>query len=134
MEPILSLVPRVEALASPNLSKRATPKAPRLCTYIESTLDNERQNHPKPMRAVYNTPHEAFCIALFLTNCVVNCQIPTRQNQSVQKRLLSLCMSAQPLPIGTFGMGKDYAKITLLLLKPLFLLVKFDFKVRFNIH
>lgn len=40
------------------------------------------------MRAVYNTPHEAFCIALFLTNCVVNCQIPTRQNQSVQKRLL----------------------------------------------
>ena len=86
------------------------------------------------MRAVYNTPHEAFCITLFLTNCVVNCQIPTRQNQSVQKRLLSLCMSAQPLPIGAFGMGKDYAKITLLLLKPLFLLVKFDFKVRFNIH
>ena len=41
-------------------SKRATPKAPRLCTYIESTLDNERQNRPKPMRAVYNTPHEAF--------------------------------------------------------------------------
>ena len=39
------------------------------------------------MRVVYNTPHEAFCIALFLTNCVVNCQIPTRQNQSVQKRL-----------------------------------------------
>ena len=42
VEPILSLVPRVEALASPNLSKRATPKAPRQCTYIESTLDNER--------------------------------------------------------------------------------------------
>ena len=36
------------------------------------------------MRTIYNTPHEAFCIALFLTNCVVNCQIPTRQNQSVQ--------------------------------------------------
>ena len=103
VEPILSLVPRVEALASPNLSKRATPKAPRLCTYIESTLDNERQNHPKPMRAVYNTPHEAFCIALFLTNCVVNCQIPTRQNQSVQKRLLpyvclsNLCPSGLPV-------------------------------------
>ena len=32
----------VKALASPKLSKRATPKAPRLCTYIGSTLDNER--------------------------------------------------------------------------------------------
>ena len=32
----LSLVPRVEALASPNLSKRATPKAPRQCKYIIS--------------------------------------------------------------------------------------------------
>ena len=50
----------VKALASPKLSKRATPKAPRLCTYIESTLDNERQNHSKPMKTVYNTPHEAF--------------------------------------------------------------------------
>lgn len=50
----------VKALASPKLSKRATPKAPRLCKYIESTLDNERQNRSKPMRAVYNTPHEAF--------------------------------------------------------------------------
>ena len=77
----------VKALASPKLSKRATPKAPRQCKYIESTLDNEQKNRPKAMRAVYNTPHEAFCIALFLTNCVVNCQIPTRQNQSVQKRL-----------------------------------------------
>lgn len=44
-----------------------TPKAPRLCTYIESTLDNERVNRSKPIRAVYNTPHETLCIALFLT-------------------------------------------------------------------
>ena len=66
-EPVLSLVPRVEALASPNLSKRATPKAPRQCKYIESTLDNEQKNRPKAMRAVYNTPHEAFFVALFLT-------------------------------------------------------------------
>ena len=29
----------VKALASPKLSKRATPKAPRLCTYIENSLD-----------------------------------------------------------------------------------------------
>ena len=32
----------VKALASPKLSKRATPKAPRLCKYIKSTLDNEQ--------------------------------------------------------------------------------------------
>ena len=50
----------VKALASPKLSKRATPKAPRLCTYIKSSIDNERRNRSKPMRAVYNTPHEAF--------------------------------------------------------------------------
>ena len=36
------------------------PKAPRQCKYIESTLDDEQQNCSKPMRAVYNTPHEAF--------------------------------------------------------------------------
>ena len=47
--------------------KRATPKAPRQCKYIESTLNNEQWNRPKPMRAVYNTPHEAFFVALFLT-------------------------------------------------------------------
>ena len=99
-EPVLSLVPRVEALASPNLSKRATPKAPRQCKYIESTLDNEQKNRPKAMRAVYNTPHEAFCIALFLTNCVVNCQIPTRQNQSVQKRLLPYVCLPNLCPLG----------------------------------
>ena len=96
-----------------------TPKAPRLCTYIESTLDNERQNHPKPMRAVYNTPHEAFCIALFLTNCVVNCQIPTRQNQSVQKRLLPYVCLSNLCPSGLPSMGIDVTKITLLSRKPL---------------
>ena len=37
-----------------------TPKAPRQCKYIESTLDDEQQNCSKPMRAVYNTPHEEF--------------------------------------------------------------------------
>ena len=44
-----------------------TPKAPRQCKYIESTLDNEQWNRPKPMRAIYNTHHEAFFVALFLT-------------------------------------------------------------------
>ena len=40
-----------------------TPKAPRQCKYIESTLDNKRQNRSKPIRVVYNTPHEAFPLA-----------------------------------------------------------------------
>ncbi|WP_297243759.1 hypothetical protein [uncultured Prevotella sp.] len=44
MKPILSLVPCVEALASPNLSKRATPKAPRQCKYIVNSIDNNRRN------------------------------------------------------------------------------------------
>ncbi len=44
-----------------------TPKAPRQCRYIGCTHNDERQNRPQPMRTVYNTPHEAFCIALFLT-------------------------------------------------------------------
>lgn len=67
VEPVLSLVPRYKALALPDKSKRATPKAPRECKNIECTHDNERQNRSKPMRAVYNTPHEAFFVALFLT-------------------------------------------------------------------
>jgi hypothetical protein len=37
VEPILLLVPRVEALALPDKSKRATPKAPRRCI-ISTTL------------------------------------------------------------------------------------------------
>ena len=57
----------IKALALPDKSKRATPKAPRQCKYIEYTHDNERQNRSKPMRAAYNTPHEAFFVALFLT-------------------------------------------------------------------
>ena len=42
-----------------------TSKAPRQCKYIESTIDNERQNRSKPMRAVYNTPHETFPLLCF---------------------------------------------------------------------
>ncbi|WP_418938949.1 hypothetical protein [Leyella stercorea] len=32
----------IKALALPDKSKRATPKAPRQCKYIESTLGNEQ--------------------------------------------------------------------------------------------
>lgn len=34
-------------------------------TYIIHPPDNERYNRPKPMRAVYNTPHEAFPLLCF---------------------------------------------------------------------
>ncbi len=39
----MSLGARVEALASPNLSKLATQKTSRQCKYIRCTLDNERR-------------------------------------------------------------------------------------------
>ena len=41
---------------------------------------------------------------------------------SKQKRTVTpytVCMSAQPLPIGAFGMGTDVTKIALLSWKPL---------------
>ena len=42
-------------------------------------------------------------------------------------------MSAQPLPIGAFGMGIDNAKITFLPQNHFIWLVKYDIKVWFNI-
>ncbi|WP_315276414.1 hypothetical protein, partial [Prevotella histicola] len=44
MEPVLSLASRIEALALPDKSKRATPKAPRQCKYIVCPLDNNRKS------------------------------------------------------------------------------------------
>ena len=66
-----------------------------MATIEKSTEDYEN---------VYNTPHEAFFVALFLT-CRWICEIPIRQNQSVQKRLLPICMSTSPLPTEAFGIG-----------------------------
>ena len=103
VEPVLSLASRIEALALPDKSKRATPKAPRQCKYIVCPLDNNRKSI-EDIENVYNTPHEAFFVALFLT-CRWICEIPIRQNQSVQKRLLPICMSTSPLPTEAFGIG-----------------------------
>ena len=66
-EPVLSLVPRYKGSRIARQVETSNAKAPRQCKYIESTLDNEQWNRPKPMRTVYNTPHEAFFVALFLT-------------------------------------------------------------------
>ena len=104
-----------------------TPKAPRLCTYIESTLNNERQNRPKPIRAVYNTPHEAFPLL-----CSWQLLLELPDSYTVKTKAYSYAlyvyMSAQPLPIGASGMGIDVTKITFLPLKMLSLAEKSLFK------
>ena len=51
-----------------------TPKAPRQCKYIDALSTTSDKNRPKLMRVVYNTPHEAFFVALFLT-CRWICEI-----------------------------------------------------------
>ena len=70
------------------------------------------------MRAVYNTPHEAFCIAFVLTNCVVNYQILIASKPKRTKTPFTIYMSAQPLPIEAFGMGIDDTKVTILYQNP----------------
>ena len=85
------------------------------------------------MRAVYNTPHEAFCITLFLTNCVVNCQIPTRQNQSVQLRLICIYVCPTSAHWG-FRCGYRPCKYNIFCIeKNIVWLKKRDFMDRFNI-
>ena len=108
----------IKAFVLPWLSKRATPKAPRQCKYIESTIDNERQNRSKPMRAVYNTPHETFPLLCFWQS-VWSCEVLMASKPKRTVTPYTVCMSAQPLPIGAFGMGIDVTKIILLPWKPL---------------
>ena len=87
-----------------------TPKAPRQCTYIGNYLDNERQNRPKPMKVVYNTPHEAFpllCSWLAVESLRSSYTVKTK----AYSYALYVYMSAQPLPIGASGMGIDVTKI-----------------------
>ena len=66
------------------------------------------------MRAVYNTPHEAFGVARFDKLCR---ELPDSYTSKPKrtKTPFTICMSAQPLPIGASGMGIDVTKITLLL-------------------
>ena len=68
------------------------------------------------MMAVYNTPHEAFFVALFLT-CRWICEILIASKPKRTKTPFTICMSAHPLPIGAFGMGIDVTKITLFTLR-----------------
>ena len=52
------------------------------------------------MRFIYNTPYGALCIILFFDLQLNFAKFINRQNQSVQKTPYTICMSAQPLPIG----------------------------------
>ena len=58
------------------------------------------------MRAVYNTPHEAFPLLCSWQLCS-NCQILTASKPKRTVTPYTVYMSAQPLPIGAFGMGID---------------------------
>ena len=72
------------------------------------------------MRAVYNTPHEAFFVALFLT-CRWICEILIASKPKRTKTPFTICMSAQPLPIGASGNGyRRYKDNTFILETTLF--------------
>ena len=70
------------------------------------------------MRAVYNTPHEAFPLL-----CSLQLLLELPDSYTVKTKAYSYAlyvyMSAQPLPIGASGMGIDITKVTLLSWKPL---------------
>ena len=85
----------IKAFALPWLSKRATPKAPRQCKYIESTIDNERQKRSKPMRAVYNTPHETFPLLCFWQS-VWSCEVLMASKPKRTVTPYTVCMYVCP--------------------------------------
>ena len=65
------------------------------------------------MRAVYNTPHEAFpllCSSQLLLELPDSYCVKTK----AYSYALYVYMSAQPLPIGAAGMGMDVTKVTIL--------------------
>lgn len=66
------------------------------------------------MRAVYNTPHEAFCIALFLTYSWI-CEVHRSSKPKRTKTPFTICMSAHLLPIGAFSMGDTMQRYNIFL-------------------
>ena len=92
--PNLSLVPRVEALASPKSSKRATPKAPRRM-YNDTPQTKKRKDTIIPthlLRYVYK--HSKGRSRCFVFDRKFEfARFTYRQNQSVQLRLfMSVCL------------------------------------------
>ena len=67
----------------PASQKRATPKAPRMCKYINTLSWQRMRNATEPMRAVYNTPmRRSLLLCSWLTNEFA--KFTNRQNKSVR--------------------------------------------------
>ena len=106
VEPVLSLVPRIWALALPCLSKRATLKAPRRCILSHHDMGHFCQ---KPMRA-YNTPRRASPLLCFWQT------VELARFRYVKTKAYSyafyVCTSTHSFsPCGTFSKGKVIAKL-----------------------
>ncbi len=69
------------------------------------------------MRAVYNTPREAFTAALFLTNCLELARFLNRQNQSVQVNAfyVYVCPTQPYLPLKAGSAWVDTANLCIYL-------------------
>ena len=65
VEPFLSLVSRVKAFALPLLAETSNDQSPTPMWLYRSPSWLRTQKCPKPMRAVYNTPHEASSLLCF---------------------------------------------------------------------
>lgn len=111
-KPICCSFHAIKALALPDKSKQATPKAPRQCHIYKLSFETT-EIRLNPMRAVYNTPHRTFFVALFLT-CRWICEILIASKPKRTKTPYSYVCLSQPLPIGAFGMDKDKGKVSTL--------------------
>ena len=80
----------VNALESPKLSKRTTPKAPRLCTYIGSSLDQRTTESSEANKGCIQYTSWGVPVALFLTTFARTARFLHCQNQSVQLRLICI--------------------------------------------
>ena len=101
----------VKALASPKLSKRATPKAPRRCKYIIHQHRQRTKKCSKPMMAVYNTPHEAFPL---LCSWQLLLELPdsyTVKTKAYKNALILNVVFPHFLPNEAFGERIDVANI-----------------------
>lgn len=108
VEPFLSLVSRVKAFALPLLAETSNDQSPTPMWLYRSPSWLRTQKCPKPMRAVYNTPHEASSLLCFWQEV----ESLRSSNTSKPKRQITpvVCMpSACPPQMGF--RHKDNAKL-----------------------
>ena len=110
VEPVLLLVPRVEAFALPCLSKRATLKAPRMCIYNSIPLISWHANvKRKNGRNGYNTPMRRPRCFVFDKHLNVRSSNTSKPKRKI--RLYYMYVSCPPLcPIG-FQHSNDGTKL-----------------------